>query len=261
MRAQPAILVGVLLLSFILVGMGPAALVGPLQASHVSTSVSTFDNKLTSSNWAGYAVTGATFTDVKGTWTQPAVVGSCPSSARYASFWVGIDGYNSKTVEQIGTDSDCSHGSPSYYAWYEMYPANSVNIATLPIHPGDVLTGEVKVSGTSFKLSLKDATSGKSFSITKKSSSAKKSSAEWIAEAPEVCSPTCSIAKLNDFGTLHFTNSEAATTGGDRPIDSFTGGSGPHEITMDNAAFTKVRASPSGLGSSGETFTVSWKSA
>ena len=46
----------------------------------------------------------------------------------YAAFWVGLDGYTSKSVEQLGTDSDCTNvNSPSYYAWYEMYPAASVN--------------------------------------------------------------------------------------------------------------------------------------
>ena len=243
-----------------MVGVAPAAVVGISEASHASAPLQEFNNKVSSTNWAGYAVTGGTFTDVKGTWTQPAVAKACPSSATYASFWIGIDGYSSNSVEQIGTDSDCSGGHGVYYAWYEMYPAASVNIGSLTIHAGDVLTGEVKVSGTSFTLSLKDATSGKTFSIKKTSSTAKKSSAEWIAESPEICSTTCTLAKLTDFGTVHFTNCEAATTGGDLPISSFTGNSGPHQITMYNSAETKVRASPSSLGSNGETFSVTWKS-
>jgi len=32
------------------------------------------------------------------------------------------DTFNSTSVEQLGTDSDCDSGTPSYYAWYEMYP-------------------------------------------------------------------------------------------------------------------------------------------
>ncbi len=65
-----------------------------------------------STNWSGYAAyqSGTTFTDVKATWTQPSV--TCPKrGTQYASFWVGLDGYNSNSVEQIGTDSDCVQGA------------------------------------------------------------------------------------------------------------------------------------------------------
>jgi hypothetical protein len=57
------------------------------------------------------AVTGskASVTDVTGSWTVPAVDCTSPNGTPngYSSFWVGIDGYGSNTVEQIGTDSDC----------------------------------------------------------------------------------------------------------------------------------------------------------
>lgn len=55
---------------------------------------------------------------------------TCPShSAQYASFWVGIDGYSSGSVEQLGTHSDCvGKGRASYYAWWEMYPASSFSM-------------------------------------------------------------------------------------------------------------------------------------
>src|SRR5690242_2672875 len=62
----------------------------------------------TSTNWSGYATfnSGTTFTDVQGSWTQPTA--TCSSKKKtYSSFWVGIDGYNSGTVEQTGTSADC----------------------------------------------------------------------------------------------------------------------------------------------------------
>src|SRR5690348_9978691 len=60
-----------------------------------------------STNWSGYATYNGRFTEARAAWTQP--VASCPSAGRkYASFWVGLDGYNSNSVEQIGTDSDCT---------------------------------------------------------------------------------------------------------------------------------------------------------
>src|SRR5438552_15303329 len=63
-----------------------------------------------STNWSGFAVTGSGVTDAKGSWIVPSV--TCSSSTTYSSYWVGIDGYSSNTVEQTGTDSHCSsaHG-------------------------------------------------------------------------------------------------------------------------------------------------------
>jgi hypothetical protein len=98
-------------------------------ASHAqTTSVAT-----TSSNWSGYAVDSSkdSVSSVAGSWTVPAVAGS---GTAYSSIWVGLDGSNSSTVEQIGTDSDVINGQAQYYAWYEMYPKDSVT-ATFLLDP------------------------------------------------------------------------------------------------------------------------------
>jgi hypothetical protein len=221
--------------------------------------VRVWHNSVKSSNWSGYAVAGATFTDVIGTWKQPAA--KCSGSGQqYASFWVGIDGYSSTSVEQLGTDSDCNGSSPSYYGWYEMYPANSVNLGSkYKVSPGDTITAEVKRSGTSYVLSMKDVTAGWTFSINKTSSTAKNSSAEWVIESPEICGTSCSLAKLADFGKITFSKSEAATTGGDEPISKFTAGSGPHKITMTGTPKTVIRSVPGKLTTNGEGFTTTWK--
>ena len=91
----------------------------------------------TSTNWAGYSATGGTFTSVSATWKQPAA--TCTSATAYSSFWVGLDGDGTNTVEQTGTDADCSSGKPVYYAWYEMYPKFPVNLS-LTINPGDTIS-------------------------------------------------------------------------------------------------------------------------
>jgi hypothetical protein len=104
------------------------------------------DTSASSSNWAGYAATGASgsFTSVSASWTQPTA--SCTSGSQYAAFWVGLDGYTSKTVEQIGTEADCNGPNPQYYAWYEVYPGAGVNF-TNPVSPGDKFTGTVTYQG------------------------------------------------------------------------------------------------------------------
>jgi hypothetical protein len=217
------------------------------------------NDTVTSTNWSGYAVQSSPgpFTYVVGTWTEPQV--TCPStSAQYASFWVGIDGYTSNSVEQLGTDSDCKGlNRPSYYAWYEMYPAYSVNIPN-PVNAGDSMTAYVSVTGTAFTLNIHDTTAGWTFSKTISQTGLAQSSAEWIAESPEICSRRCSLAQLSDFGTMSFTGSGAAVGGSTtaQPISfsSFTN----HEIVGVTKSGT-VRAQPSGLTSGGTAFSITWK--
>ena len=182
------------------------------------------------------------------------------SSAQYASFWVGIDGYSSNSVEQLGTDSDCAGRSrPAYYAWYEMYPANSVELSPTkyPVKPGDTLSADVSVTGTTFKLSIASS-EGWTFTTIQNGAGLAQSSAEWIAESPEICS-RCTLAELTDFGTVNFNNSEAAVVGSaDQPISSYTTDSGPHDIIATTTSGT-VRAQPSALASSGTGFSIAWK--
>jgi len=62
----------------------------------------------TSTNWAGYAITDRKpFTSATGRWVQPAV--SCADlSPTYSAFWVGLGGYSGNSLEQIGTETDCT---------------------------------------------------------------------------------------------------------------------------------------------------------
>jgi hypothetical protein len=216
---------------------------------------------VTSTNWGGYAVQSASkFTNVEGSWVEPSV--TCSSSThQYAAFWVGIDGYSSDSVEQLGTDSDCDgRNKPSYYGWYEMYPAGSVDLSTseYPVKAGDTLTASVSVSGTSFTLAI-SSSEGWKFSIVKSGSGLAQSSAEWIAESPEICSFRCTLAQLADFGTMNFTSAEAAVSGGaDAPISSFTYDGGPQEIICETSSGA-VRSQPSALGSSGTSFSMTWE--
>lgn len=208
-----------------------------------------------STNWSGYAVTGANgkYTDVKGSWVQPTA--TCSSrKAAYSSFWVGLDGYNSNSVEQLGTDSDCSRGRATYYGWYEMYPNPSFQLSTssYPVSPGDTLTAEVHYNGNgTYTLSM-SSSRGWSFNTTQ-SGNFSNSSAEWIAEAPSSCSATCTVLPLANFGTMSFSNS----TANGATIGSY-GSSVWEEITMVTSGGT-VKAQPSALNGSGNGFSDTWK--
>jgi hypothetical protein len=158
-----------------------------------------------SNNWSGYAAQGSTYTSVSSNWVEPAA--TCTSSTtQVAGFWVGLDGYGNSTVEQTGTAMECSGGSPVYWAWYEMYPAGSVNIAH-PVVPGDVMSASVNAtSPTTFVISISDATQGWNFATTQTAATAPaRSSAEVITEAP--CCVSGSAYPLADFTKVSYTKS------------------------------------------------------
>lgn len=156
-----------------------------------------------STNWSGYAVSGTAgaYRRVSASWSVPAV--TCTSGDRYASFWVGLDGYggHSHSVEQAGTDSDCAGKTARYAGWYEMYPAPPVYFRT-KIKPGDHLTASVTFSGAdTYTLVVKDSTRGWSHTITKDEPGLARASAEVITEAP---SSANGVLPLADFGTVRF---------------------------------------------------------
>ncbi len=216
---------------------------------------------VTSSNWSGYAVTGTKFTQAKGSWHVPGV--DCAKTPNtYSAFWVGIDGYSDTTVEQIGTASYCVGGTPTYFAWYEFYPAAPVTITSVPVGNGNIMSAEVSYNGSQFTVKITDEKTGKSFSKTKTVSGAKRTSAEWIAEAP---SSGGSVLPLADFVKANFGDDKTGISGTNDATDStITGpisdfGSKVEEITMVGSN-GKNEAVPSALTTDGTSFSVTWKS-
>jgi peptidase A4-like protein len=153
----------------------------------------------TSTNWSGYAVSGAgPYTSVAASWKQPAV--NCSQTPTgWSSFWVGLDGDTTGTVEQTGTEADCSSGTAVYYAWYEMYPKFPVQYSN-PVSPGDSFSASVLYLGKgSFRLILSDTSKGWTQQTIQRLELAKLGSAEVIAEAP---SSNGGVLPLADFGTI-----------------------------------------------------------
>lgn len=229
-----------------------AAVAAPAAPSALFHSANFGTTATTSNNWAGYDIKTAAgkVTDVKGNWNVPQIAKACPSSARYAAFWVGIDGDGSPTVEQTGTATYCVSGSPVYFAWYEFYPAGYVTLS-MTISPADHIHAEVKYASSKFTVTLQDTTTGHSFSHTQSDSAAKRMSAEWIAEAPS----SSTVLPLTDFGWVTFNHASATISGHTHSISGFNN----NEITMWNLAGTKIMALPNALSSGGTTFKVTWK--
>ena len=229
-------------------------------------------NTAYSTNWSGYAVTASSgaVSKVQGSWIVPTATGT---STAYSSFWVGIDGYSSSTVEQIGTDSDISGGRAVYYAWFEFYPSPMYQITSLTVLPGDVMSASVTYTGSvrgmfgrtssTFTVTITDGRTGKSYTTTGTVANAAMSSAEWIAEAP---SSTRGVLPLGGFGKVNFglDNTQVASTcyatisGVNGQISSFH--SAVQQITMVTSRGV-TKAAPSALSTDGTSFSVSWASA
>ena len=228
-------------------GFSPGGpMIRPASAGGAAAAAGAPGNAVESVNWSGYAATGANgaFTSVSASWTEPTA--TCPSSsAQYASFWAGLDGYSSPSVEQTGTDADCTGPTPHYYGWYEMYPAAPVNF-TNPVSPGDQLSASVAFSGTeTYTLVLTDSTQGWTQTVVRNQAGLDRSSAEVITEAP---SSATGVLPLADFGTVSYASSAASGT----PLASDS----PTEIIMADASGNQ-EDSTSAISSAG-AFSNTW---
>ncbi|HXZ89990.1 MAG TPA: G1 family glutamic endopeptidase [Candidatus Dormibacteraeota bacterium] len=210
-------------------------------------------------NWAGYAVTTSgtnKVTDVKGSWMVPTYSGATCNANEWwdSSFWIGIDGEKSSTVEQIGTETMCFEGVVSYDAWFEFFPRLSVTIPDA-ISPGDTVSAEVKwISGTIFTLSIKDTTAGWTFIKTGSLSGALRNSAEWIAESPYGLLGELPLAP---FGTAYFTSDTAVTTNHSGAIGTFTAG----VYLLNGVCYpsaSPIKLSTSTLSNAGANFNVAY---
>lgn len=171
-------------------------------------------NNAASNNWSGFAVYGDHFRYIRATYSIPSVNCSVSPDGSFDGQWVGFDGYTDRTVEQIGTYTQCSGGTPAYYAFYEMYPNPSV--ALTGVNPGDSVTVSVFYSSSTSKWTLKltDETTQAVISHSLSCPSGSKcwnANAEIISEVPNGGPPAASLA---DYGTVGFTQIGITDTSG-----------------------------------------------
>ena len=121
--------------------------------------------------WSGYEVTSfsTTYSSVSADWVQPRT--SCPTGKvgknAWSLFWVGLDGGNSsRTVEQGGSEAQCTKHKVHYYAWWEMFPTNAIQSA-FPVFPGDHISSSVVYSATddTYTVTVNDTTASHAHSL------------------------------------------------------------------------------------------------
>ena len=224
----------------------------------------------TSFNWCGYVATADFFFPiyntvdaVAGSWIVPSVTGATGAESdnlvnSYSATWVGIDGFSSQTIEQIGTESDWISGAQQNHAWFEMFPNPPVVLEGFPLTSGDSMSAVVFYAGLgNYFLSLVNNTQGAYALIQQNVISLPfplRNSAEWIVEAPSA-SLSGPILPLADFGTINFTDCTAYINGVVGPINSSFWVDA--SITMINESHQTL-AYPSDLSPDGEDFSVTW---
>jgi len=228
----------------------------------------------TSGNWSGFAVPQEgkgvtdTFSEVEGAWEVPAVTGAKRSNT-YSSVWVGLDGYEDGTVEQIGTEQDWTGGRQQNYVWFEMYPSGAYEIENFPANPGDSISAQVTYLGQTkvqngrgrgvqeseesvFQMTVINNTEHVSYTVPGSyttTPAAARSSAEWVVEAPSMRA----ILPLADFGSVSF--SDCYATGLSGRSDPITAWPADPMTMVDPGGGGSV---PSSLSSGGTAFSVQW---
>lgn len=241
------------------------AVISPATGNAINSN-SIWNSSSSSYNWSGYAVTSGTnsVSYVSATWTVPSV--TCIIFSGYqldyltsaASMWIGIDGYNSPTVEQTGIEMDCNSGTPSYYVWWELYP-DFASQYLFSVNAGDTITAHISYyPGTLYNpiksliFSIQDTTTGSSSYFSRQiESSWHRSSAEWVVERPSFCSSGC-YKYLSNFGTATFNSAQTSISGSTHGISGNV-----YQITMKNSQGNNL-AVPSSTYNSGESFHDYW---
>ncbi len=162
----------------------------------------------------------------------------------------------SSTVEQAGTEYDCTNGVPTVFAWFEWFPARGRLLRQPGVNVGDVVTIEVSWDGRQFTASINDASQGWTYAWTNSTigSIASRSTAEWVVEAPLVSG---SLASLTNFNKLYFSKCYATMGGVTGPMGSFI----LDEATMVDSSMS-VKARPMlPLWNDGTSFSVWWQKA
>jgi len=260
------VLVGSFLLMLVSISLAAAAYtplrqidcrIAPHQRSKVTGSLA----ETQSSNWSGYAALtdiakpkAHSVSNVSGTWVVPTL--KSEKNNGFSSIWVGIDGYGSPTVEQIGTEHDWADGKQNDYAWFEMFPKSSYQIVGFPVNPGDSIGAEVKYEGNdTFKMTLTNYTQ-KVYTVVPssytKAKDTKRLSAEWVVEAP---SDGTKVLPLADFDKVGFTDCLATIGGKTGAINDANWKEDDFQMAASKSTF---KATPSELTNGGKGFTVTW---
>jgi hypothetical protein len=207
-----------------------------------------------SATWSGYVVTPhAALTSVSANWRVPPVTCRKTTATQAAVFWVGLDGWFDKTVEQAGVEAYCSGTTPVYTAWWEMFPSNHIT-PVFSVRSGDQIAASVSYRSGIFTIRVKDLTIRRASTVDARcprTMTCYRSSAEWIAESPTYGAQSACLPR---WSPLTFTGALSSATVNERSsrISAFT------DFPVVMTGLHGRQAQPSSLHSGGTGFTESW---
>ncbi len=215
-----------------------------------------------SRNWAGYVATSpaAGASCVEATWVEPSI--SCPSKGtRAVAIWVGIGGFSEAALVQLGTEASCRNGVLVRVSWRESLPQEKSVVPTdLQVRSGDRIHAQVLwLGGSRYQLSMVNLSNGQAFSKVVANRSLRRTSTEWVVEAPAVgCPVNCQILSMPRFSTVTFSRVATTWRGVLQPLD---GSSFTHQRIRMVTAGGSTRAEVTSTSRDGHTFKVTWRRA
>ena len=154
----------------------------------------------------------------------------------------------------MGTEHDWSRGSVEYIAWYELLPANSVQL-TMTVSPGDVMSASITLQDATshtWSLEITDTTNGQTFRQNFIYASSMLSG-NWVVERPTVNNVE---PLLTDFSRISFSDCSATLAGRTAGITGF-----PHSLVQLQGRMNNRLIAISDPTDNGAAFTVDFLSA
>jgi hypothetical protein len=159
------------------------------------------------SNWSGYVATApGQYTSVSASWVVPSVSTSSPPA--YSSAWIGIGGWNSTRLIQVGTDQDVlNNGSAVYFAWREVYPGPVFLIGY--VSPSDSIAAtisQVSANASMWRmLVMRNSATFLDLTLRARVSVTSQKTADFIVERPAIqVGRRDQLTALGNFGTVTF---------------------------------------------------------
>lgn len=221
----------------------------------------------TSTNWSGYENDGSNNSHAyaQAYWTVPSITPPDKSPGDFSVIWPGIgQGFGGGALIQDGTGQDaicltqpplCGTYTLNYYFWLEIYPDEYMQqVTNLTPSPGDSVATSVEWLSPNANFLLCDYNQNTCVYASQRPAHSPENSSEWIVEREAICTPTCNLYGLADFGSVGFTNA-LYNYNPSSPINA----GNFHSITMRSNDNSQVLAVPTDLGSDGASFLDYWQ--
>jgi hypothetical protein len=183
--------------------------------------------KTTSTNWGGYvdSASAGTILEAYGEWQVPSI--GCSVYPAIQDNWVGIDGFNSSTVEQGGTYGYCNSAGagPYYWTWWEFFPYNGIQSVSSSVAAGNWIQAYILYnpyfcySGTCgvYTITIDDlSNSAASFSVQGNPTTCDSTGCEGGSDVNAECISESLVDQgyyLPDYASTTFTTCDASING------------------------------------------------